>query len=521
MKDIYESSDKTLIDQLLEEQKAIETPVGRLADDANRRSEFGGGRIYQSLIPTTVPAAGSQYGFEIDLDRCSGCKGCVTACHSLNGLDESETWRDVGALVETEGASSFQQTITTACHHCVDPACLNGCPVNAYEKDALTGIVLHLDDQCIGCQYCVLKCPYDVPKYNADRGIVRKCDMCYSRLSNGEAPACVDACPHEAIKIVVVDQSELRAATGIDTRLVPSSPKSEYTLPATTYTSKRPLNKGLEAADAGSTRVQPAHWPLVFMLALTQLGCGGYAVLWALGDSPSGLRLAVVSGVSWLLLHSGLIASVAHLGRPLKAWRVFLGLGKSWLSREAVVFGAVSLSASLATLGAFGFTFPGTKGSLAATVFLGLLAIFCSAYLYHDTRRVYWRLPTTLAKFTCTTAIGGIALALLFDLATGIATIGLLVSVAVVKMWIERASLRRQGVPLPSSQLVFGPLRSIWRGRLALMAIGIAALSLSSFVPAGVAWGVAGVMALFSGEILERALFFKAVDAPKMPGGFN
>ena len=50
----------------------------------------------------------------------------------------------------------------------------------AYEKDAETGIVRHLDDQCIGCQYCVLKCPYDVPKYSKKRGIVRKCDMCYS-----------------------------------------------------------------------------------------------------------------------------------------------------------------------------------------------------------------------------------------------------------------------------------------------------------------------------------------------------
>ena len=64
------------------------------------------------------------------------------------------------------------------------------CPVNAYEKDPITGIVKHLDDQCFGCQYCTLACPYEVPKYHAGKGIVRKCDMCSSRLEVGEAPAC-------------------------------------------------------------------------------------------------------------------------------------------------------------------------------------------------------------------------------------------------------------------------------------------------------------------------------------------
>jgi len=132
------------------------------------------------------------------LDACTGCKACVTACHSLNGLDEGETWRDVGTLFGGTGAEPVQQTVTTACHHCLDPACMNGCPVNAYDKDPVTGIVRHLDDQCIGCQYCILKCPYDVPKYSRKRGIVRKCDMCSGRLAAGEAPACVQACPNEA-----------------------------------------------------------------------------------------------------------------------------------------------------------------------------------------------------------------------------------------------------------------------------------------------------------------------------------
>jgi len=162
-------------------------------------------RYYSALLPAAQPGPGQQLAFEVDLERCSGCKACVAACHSLNGLDEGETWRDVGLLLGGTGALPVLQHVTSACHHCLEPACLKACPVDAYEKDPITGIVKHLDDQCFGCQYCTLACPYDVPKYQPDKGIVRKCDMCSDRLRAGEAPACVQACPHEAIRIKVVD----------------------------------------------------------------------------------------------------------------------------------------------------------------------------------------------------------------------------------------------------------------------------------------------------------------------------
>jgi Fe-S-cluster-containing dehydrogenase component len=165
---------------------------------------------YRALLPATSPAPGQQYAFEVNLDQCSGCKACVTACHSLNGLDDDEVWRGVGRLVSTDWRAPLQQFVTTACHHCVDPGCLNGCPVLAYDKDPVTGIVRHLDDQCIGCQYCVMKCPYEVPQYSKARGIVRKCDLCTGRLANGEAPACVQACPNEAIRITLVEPARVR-----------------------------------------------------------------------------------------------------------------------------------------------------------------------------------------------------------------------------------------------------------------------------------------------------------------------
>src|SRR5205814_7512499 len=190
---------------------------------------------------------------------------------SLNGLDDDETWRSVGLLVDApiehdakrKAQRGFQQNITTACHHCVDPACLTGCPVKAYDKDVQTGIVRHLDDQCIGCQYCVLKCPYDVPKYNARLGIVRKCDLCSSRLSAHEAPACAQACPNGAIRITLVDQATIKDAFRKNGEtFLPGAPEPTYTIPTTQWISTRPLPDKVFPADAHEVKRQPAHWPL-------------------------------------------------------------------------------------------------------------------------------------------------------------------------------------------------------------------------------------------------------------------
>ncbi|HEX9506293.1 MAG TPA: 4Fe-4S dicluster domain-containing protein, partial [Acidimicrobiia bacterium] len=183
---------ETPVDRWLSEQADL-SAVERFAQRHEGELVPRQARYYRDLIPLSAPGPGQQYGFEVDLDACTGCKACVTACHSLNGLDDDESWRSVTLLTGGSATQPFQQTVTAACHHCVDPACLNGCPVDAYEKDPVTGIVSHLDDQCIGCSYCTLSCPYEVPVYNRGRGIVRKCDMCTGRLAVGEAPACVQA----------------------------------------------------------------------------------------------------------------------------------------------------------------------------------------------------------------------------------------------------------------------------------------------------------------------------------------
>ena len=121
----------TLVDKLLKEQATLQTPVARFSkshDNHELRTD-----LYKHLIPLEKPREGEQYAFQVELDKCTGCKACVVACHTLNGLDEDEAWRDVGLL---ESGNGFQQTVTTACHHCLDPECLKQRPglvlVNLY-----------------------------------------------------------------------------------------------------------------------------------------------------------------------------------------------------------------------------------------------------------------------------------------------------------------------------------------------------------------------------------------------------
>jgi formate dehydrogenase iron-sulfur subunit len=139
-----------LLEQLLQDQQQM-TVVANFAQQHERHALPMQAKFYRDLIPLTTPKPGEQLAFEVDLDACSGCKACVAACHNLNGLEEDEIWRSVGLLSGGSVQLPVIQHVTSACHHCIEPACLQGCPVNAYEKDPITGIVRHLDDQCIGC----------------------------------------------------------------------------------------------------------------------------------------------------------------------------------------------------------------------------------------------------------------------------------------------------------------------------------------------------------------------------------
>lgn len=475
----------SLVDDLLDDQQRL-TAVERFSQYHESAEGSALAATYESLLPLSKPGPGEQYRFEVDLDACSGCKACVTACHSLNGLDEGESWRDVGTLLPSGPESASTQTVTAACHHCVDPACANGCPTLAYEKDAATGIVSHLDDQCIGCQYCTLTCPYGAPKYNARLGIVRKCDLCQDRLREGEAPACVQACPNGAIRIRLAPVAEILTDTQSNS-LLPGALPSRLTRPATRYINPA---RDLHAPDGSS----PAHGhtPLALMLVLTQAAAG---LLAADAVASPGVWHTILGAT---LAFAGLGAATAHLGRPMQAWKSFLGWRRSWLSREILVFGLWSnLALAHVVLIMSGWLVDLAPFVALATATSGLVGVFTSVMVYAVTHRPSWSLPRTATRFGLT----ALALGSVF-----VAPYVAILAVAAILVFEETLA------KTPHTARILGG--ALCRTRLLALALrigGIFCLVLSQEWPA--------FAFLLAGEGLSRSNFFRAVEPPSMPGG--
>ena len=140
-----------------------------------------------------------------DVTKCIGCEKCVAACASENKLEAPlpARWtRDDGlsaerftAVVHHGGANVRKQ-----CRHCVEPACASACPVGALHKTA-EGPVVYDADKCLGCRYCMVACPFGIPRYMWGAAVpyVRKCTMCHeNRVKDGRQPACTEACPTQA-----------------------------------------------------------------------------------------------------------------------------------------------------------------------------------------------------------------------------------------------------------------------------------------------------------------------------------
>jgi tetrathionate reductase subunit B len=138
-----------------------------------------------------------RYALAIDSRKCINCKACVVACraenhtpagHSRNWINEEHrgVWPKLMAAFEPE-----------QCHHCADPSCVRVCPTGAsFQRE--DGIVLVNEQDCIGCKYCMVACPYNARYFREDTGVVEKCTFCAHRVDRGEVPACVETCPSKA-----------------------------------------------------------------------------------------------------------------------------------------------------------------------------------------------------------------------------------------------------------------------------------------------------------------------------------
>ncbi|WP_205747716.1 4Fe-4S dicluster domain-containing protein [Desulforhopalus sp. IMCC35007] len=165
----------------------------------------------------------NSYGVLVDLTRCVGCRSCEAACNLEQGLPEPHSPFSDESVFEADEHGRARRTDATAytvvqrfnfpqqdhplfkkvqCNHCLEPACLTSCFVNAYTKTP-EGAVIYNPDVCVGCRTCMIACPFYIPTFNYSSGLhprIRKCIFCYdTRLKFGKPPACVEACPQEAL----------------------------------------------------------------------------------------------------------------------------------------------------------------------------------------------------------------------------------------------------------------------------------------------------------------------------------
>jgi formate dehydrogenase iron-sulfur subunit len=153
--------------------------------------------------------AGDRFGILIDTTFCAGCHSCSVACSEAHELPEADcddaTVRDTNdrqwSIInrfETSGGEFF---VKRQCMHCLEPACVAACLTEAMELKP-DGAVVWNEDRCMGCRYCMISCPFDVPKfeYGSANPKIQKCRRCWEETQEGAAPACVDACPMGALQ---------------------------------------------------------------------------------------------------------------------------------------------------------------------------------------------------------------------------------------------------------------------------------------------------------------------------------
>jgi formate dehydrogenase iron-sulfur subunit len=474
-----------------------------------------------SLIPERALAEGEQYRFHFDMTKCIGCKCCVVACNEQNGNPAAINWRRVGEIEGGHYPYAQRYHLSMGCNHCVEPSCLIGCPTEAYTKDARTGVVVHSADACIGCQYCTWNCSYGVPQYNEERGVVGKCDMCHNRIDDGMAPACVSACPEGAIAIEIVNIAQWR--TDYLAANAPGLPSADDSISTTRIT--LPIDLLPDTGRVDTQRIVPEHphWPLVFMLVLTQLSVGAFAVLWVLDLLGRGAGLSISALVSLGIAGVSLGAATLHLGRPIYAWRALRGLRRSWLSREVLSLSAFAGVASLFA-GMLFLNLPGRPAAGLFTVLCGVAGVMCSARIYMVRARPAWFSAYTITEFFATALLLGPLFTRAMQVANApwvmwAAVAGgavQLITQTVKFVWLSRSEefeLRA------SALLLSGRLYRPFLIRLGILVVGGIVLPLTA--PSSAAAHISTLLLALAGEWLGRWLFFVSVVPKNLGAAFT
>ena len=193
---------------------------------------LGAAGVGTTVGKTARAATGGQFkgypganGVLFDSTRCIGCRRCEEACNRVNELPAPERrFDDLGVLDDKRRTTDTQYTVVNKydrqgenagplyrkiqCNHCLEPACASACFVRAFTKTE-TGAVIYNSKVCVGCRYCMIACPFEIPAYEYDNAFsprVMKCTLCYPRIVKGQLPGCVESCPVEALTFGKRDQ---------------------------------------------------------------------------------------------------------------------------------------------------------------------------------------------------------------------------------------------------------------------------------------------------------------------------
>ncbi|MBA1432670.1 MAG: dimethyl sulfoxide reductase anchor subunit [Epsilonproteobacteria bacterium] len=484
---------------------------------------------------------GEQYRFHFDAVACVGCRCCEVACNEQNNNPADIKWRRVGEMEGGEFPAFTQMLNSMSCNHCIDPECLRGCPTESYIKIAETGIVIHDDDTCIGCQYCTWNCPYGVPVFHEERNIVTKCHMCHERLDEGQSPACVQACPAGAIEIEVVNVEEWLNRDIDEQANMPFLPDARITNSTTRYTLPENLPDNMKEMDEHILKLAHKELPLVFMTVLTQISLGGFLALF-LGDVMSLFGFEQTNWIMALLVMLpaalGLPLSALHLGRPFLAMTAMKNVKTSWLSREALALGVFTGLMSV-NVALYWFDVSHLLRLLveAVTLATGIYGIYAQSMIYRIKARPSWNRITTNYKFFGVAYIGFFLLAFISSISSvheaiiPLTTMGMLGALA--QLFFSYEDIRTLDAKENEYQLQrtkrllnenFSALKkirfiSLLIGGVILPLLALVFVSGSSMMTASFILGLA-LLVSFASEISDRFLFYTTVVPLGMAGGF-
>jgi Fe-S-cluster-containing dehydrogenase component/DMSO reductase anchor subunit len=410
-------------------------------------------------------------GFIFNHNKCVACNACSAACVLENGW----TVHPRQILTYNSDADSLLPIInlSLACNHCENAVCMDGCPASAFSQEATTGAILIDDKKCIGCRYCQWNCPYDAPKYDIDKRVILKCNLCNSLLSVEGIPACASGCPTGALQYGDIDavmhksfyswfpeknlspSIEITSTKNINTlRLVPEQSDNNF------YTGVKSKSKNIYGEIS-----------LIIFSFLATLSVSMVLSSVIRGSFPD--RLAFIS----LLVISGLV-SIFHLGKVFRFWRSVTNIKKSPLSLEIasfIIYGLISLSAVILQLPAM---------LIAATV-AGLALMFSIDRVYsyaNGTRSIIGHSGQTfLSALIITSFFSG--------------TTGPFIFIAVIKLFLSGYKYFRIKSNDSGSTIRFA--------RIALLVVATLSLILRNSSP-----DLFIIIIFLTGELLDRILFY-------------